>query len=452
MKTKTNKCDPSQLFGLWAIDESRFRQMVESVRAFKGETGIVAGEDEPFERIGNLAVIDISGPMTKHDHSFQSLVGGTSTTRVRRALRTATEDPSVKGIVVRLDSPGGTVAGTSDLAGEVRRARKSKHIYAIGVDMVASAAYWVASQTDMILANDTAMIGSIGVISVLYDQSQLFKKEGVEVHVIATGEFKGTGVAGTKITDDQLKDRQREVDELAEVFTRDVAAGRGLTKAEVMALADGRVHVGAQAKALSLIDHVMSFDDAIEFIEKDIAMKDDPVGAFASAQPDAVAKWKAEGKAEGESAGVAKGVAQERERMNALTTAFADRPAFAIAQFAKGHSVDQAKAELAGVLDVELKASQAKVADLEKKAAAATDGHPGVPFSGQPTPLASLDDLMPDQVDAVAKLHWDRNVEGCRGADGQKGEFTSIESYRRFLASVAEENARIALRLKGGRK
>src|SRR5581483_9650939 len=102
----------------------------------------------------------------------QSSMGGTSTVMARRDIRQAVADQDVAGILLAIDSPGGTVAGTDDLAAEVRQARTSKPVWAAIDDLGASAAYWVASQTQRVTVNSpTALVGSIGTLQVIRDLS-----------------------------------------------------------------------------------------------------------------------------------------------------------------------------------------------------------------------------------------------------------------------------------------
>src|SRR5690606_31819803 len=129
------------------------------------------------------------GAMTKQGSSF----GGASTVRTRRAIRSAAADKSVSAIMLLIDSPGGSVSGTSDLADDVANAKKKKPVYAYIEDTCCSAAYWVASQCSAIYANPTAIVGSIGTYMVVADYSRMAENAGVKVHCISTGKYKGAG-------------------------------------------------------------------------------------------------------------------------------------------------------------------------------------------------------------------------------------------------------------------
>jgi len=117
-------CRPDKLFGLWAIEEVRFRRMVELARSadlaqLRAESRAAAAtaSSPRYELLPDgIAVIDIAGPMTKYPTTFQALLGGTSTLRAREALRAASRSDVVSGIMLRIDSPGGTTAGLGELA------------------------------------------------------------------------------------------------------------------------------------------------------------------------------------------------------------------------------------------------------------------------------------------------------------------------------------------------
>ena len=168
--------------------------------------------------------------------------------------------------MLHIDSPGGTVAGTGDLAAAVARADMKKPVFAFIEDLGASAAFWVASQARKVFTNSSAMIGSIGTFGVVHDMSVMAAREGVKVHVIKAGKFKGAGVPGTEVTADQLMEQQRVVDDLNEEFVRGVATGRKMSMEAVREIADGRVHVGKSAQKLGFSDGVKTFDQAFSLL------------------------------------------------------------------------------------------------------------------------------------------------------------------------------------------
>lgn len=196
--------------------------------------------------------------------------GGTSTVAARRQIRALAADPNVAAVMLHVDSPGGTVAGTEDLARDVRNLATAKPVHAYFEDLAASAAYWIGSQAQHISAGQSTLVGSIGTYAVVYDQSGAAAMEGVKAYVVRAGQFKGTGTPGTEVTPEQLAELQKTVDGLNALFLEGVASGRKMRADQVAALADGRVHVGVEAKKLGLIDQVETFDAALSRLQNSI--------------------------------------------------------------------------------------------------------------------------------------------------------------------------------------
>lgn len=257
----------SHLDPIWAVTGTALKTVLAQIQG--AGVGAILSTDEPsapvVRREGSTAVIHIVGVMTKYG---DPLFGGTSTGAVTEAVQAAARDDSIEAIVLHIDSPGGSVSGVSDLADAVYAARIENVIIAYGSDMMASAAYWIASQAHKVYANASAVVGSIGAYAVMADWSKAFDQEGVRVHVIKAGEFKGAGTPGTEITDDQLAEWQRMVSQTNELFINAMVRGRRMTAAQVQNLADGRVHIGQHAAAARLIDGVRSFESVLSDLEK----------------------------------------------------------------------------------------------------------------------------------------------------------------------------------------
>ncbi len=258
-----------QYSGVWAmyqpaLEEALARIQYMDMAAHIAESRLrLARDDAPAalsKTEDGIATIEIVGTMTKFGSSFSSTPGSVA---LRKEIREVTANDAVRGIFLLIDSPGGSVAGTADLAQEVARARAMKPVTAFVQDLGASAAFWVASQATRVVANDSALVGSIGAFTVLSDFSKMFEEAGVKVRVIRSGEFKGAGVPGTEITDAQLAEFQRVIDSLGDLFVAAVAKGRGMGIKMASKLADGRIHVASAALSLKLIDAVETFDEAM---------------------------------------------------------------------------------------------------------------------------------------------------------------------------------------------
>jgi signal peptide peptidase SppA len=288
-----HECRPDQLFGVWAIEETRFRQYVALAKAadlekLRAESMAAAGARpaEPLYQASadGIAVIDITGPMTKYPTSFQVLFGGTSTLRIREALRAASRDPDVLGIMLRIDSPGGTVAGGAELAEDIRRAAARKPLHTYADDLAASAGLLALAQGRKAWASTNAIVGSIGVYMVVEDTSQYYQQHGVKVHVISSAPpIKGAGVDGTEVTPPQLAEWQRQVAELADWFVGEVSQGRRSSREDVQKLATGQVWVGEKARELGLIDGVATFDEALQRLRSEVMNEQEKAAAEARA-------------------------------------------------------------------------------------------------------------------------------------------------------------------------
>lgn len=263
-------CRPDQLFGEWAIDPDVHQRLVDLCIDLPLVEVVKMGEaeaNEPppklYEANGRVAVIRLSGPLTKQPTSFDSVVGGGSTVRARQALRAAASDSSIDRILMVLESPGGTAAGTKDLFDHIHRTDKQKPVYTHANDMCGSAAFWIACGGRRFTANANAMVGSIGAYTVLRDTTGRQEQSGIKLHVVSSGKFKGAGAEGTAVNDDALKEVQNRINALADLFVSDVASARKMKPEDVKQLADGRSFIASKAKELGLIDAVANEEDVI---------------------------------------------------------------------------------------------------------------------------------------------------------------------------------------------
>lgn len=221
------------------------------------------GDRSPMRYAGDIAVIDVQGLLTKRRGMVQWYYGNFSTQEIAAALAEAVGSPNVSGVMLRIDSPGGTVDGLAELTDAVWAARKAKPVMAVVNGLAASAAYRVASQAHAIVAGRGDLIGSVGTISVMYDMSRMAEKDGVEAVVFSTGFMKGAGVPGAPITDEQRAELQRVVDRMQQDFEADLRRGRGMTEAQVRKIATGQIWQAEDAIGLRLIDRVGGQADAM---------------------------------------------------------------------------------------------------------------------------------------------------------------------------------------------
>ncbi len=187
-------------------------------------------------------------------------------------LKRFAENPTVKAIVLRIDSPGGGVVPSQEIYDAVQRVRNknNKAVVASMGTVAASGGYYIAAATDRIIANPGTLTGSIGVIMETANVEGLLKKLGVEGIVVKSGKFKDVGSPLRKMTGEEQALLQSVMDDVHKQFIDAVADGRAMELDAVQALADGRIFTGRQAKDAKLVDELGNLDDAIQ-LAADIA-------------------------------------------------------------------------------------------------------------------------------------------------------------------------------------
>ncbi len=189
----------------------------------------------------------------------------TDTAIVAAQLRELAQDESVKVVILDINSTGGRVTGTPELAAAVRELSAKKYVYAFTADMACSAAYWVASQCDAIYATPSAQLGSIGVILPLVDSRLKLEKEGIVVDALSAGKFKTAGLTGTSLTDEQRALLQARVDDDWALFKSAVNTRRSIAP-EYM---EGQCLSGEKALTSGLVDaHINSLPQLVDKLQK----------------------------------------------------------------------------------------------------------------------------------------------------------------------------------------
>ncbi len=193
-------------------------------------------------------------------------------------LKHYSENPLVKAIVLRIDSPGGGVVPSQEIHDAVKRVKNksNKAVIASMGTVAASGGYYIAAATDRIIANPGSLTGSIGVIMEMANFEGLMKKVGVEGVVIKSGRFKDVGSPLRKMSDEERKLLQSVMDDVHQQFIQAVADGRSLETSDVEPLADGRIYTGRQAKEARLVDELGDLDDAIHIAADIAGMEGEP--------------------------------------------------------------------------------------------------------------------------------------------------------------------------------
>lgn len=211
--------------------------------------------DGVIESDNQIAVVEVEG-MISHSRD------------IVRQLRKFQRDSNVKGIILRINSPGGAVGPSQEIYNAIVKIREDgkKKIFASLATVAASGGYYIASAADTIFANPGTLTGSIGVIMAFSNIQDLIAKIGVKPEVIKSGEFKDAGSPVRSISVKERKLLQDLVDDVHQQFVEDVAKGRNLPEDEVKRLADGRVFTGRQALKLKMVDQLGGLQDVIDLL------------------------------------------------------------------------------------------------------------------------------------------------------------------------------------------
>jgi len=207
-----------------------------------------------------IGVVTIKGPITDSEPIVSQLVK-------------FKKDKRIKAIILRIDSPGGGVGPSQEIYREIRKTIKTKKVIASMGSIAASGGYYTASAANKIVANPGTITGSIGVIVQYIELEELFKKIGVHLEVLKSGEFKDIGFPHRKLSKRDKEMIRGLIADIQKQFVSAVAKGRGLSVEHVQEVADGRILTGANAKELGLVDLLGNFQDAVDLTKKMVGIK-----------------------------------------------------------------------------------------------------------------------------------------------------------------------------------
>ena len=207
-----------------------------------------------------VAVIHVQGPIISG--SIPGGFGFASAEDVINSIRDSERDPSIRAIVLRLNSPGGTPAAAQEIAIEIERT-EIPIVISMG-DIATSGAYWISAPADYIMASPDTITGSIAVIWVIENRMAYFEEEGIRYEVFKSGEKKDMGAPWRNITDEEREFINETLAAVHNRFVKTVAEGREIPINEVKELADGRIFLGAVAKEHGLVDGFGNLHDAID--------------------------------------------------------------------------------------------------------------------------------------------------------------------------------------------
>jgi protease IV len=246
-------------------------------------------EERTVEGRGKAKILltDVSGFLSEEGQT-QTLVIGAPAPRVgllvrfREELKKAAEDEDIKALVVRINSPGGTVTASDILHKELQLYKRTAKVPVIAVmmDVAASGGYYLALAADTIVAHPTTVTGSIGVIMVTVNAEGLLQKIGVAAGAIKSGELKDMGSPFRALTGEERRIFQSVIDGLQGQFLARVVESRKLPMDTARRLADGRVYTAQQALDAKLIDRIGYMDDVLELARKTIKVDEAKVVVY----------------------------------------------------------------------------------------------------------------------------------------------------------------------------
>jgi len=259
----------------WAIHGPKLSEIAAVVRRHmagvqltdsevRAAIGALDSPPQPMRPQGNgIAVIPVYGVLAYRMDMLTAISGGASLQRLNALLEEAIADAAVSTIVLRFETPGGSVDGMTEQALRIRqlRGRGTKRIVA-AIDMRAlSAGYWLASQCDEIVCSDSGYVGAIGIVTEYCDTSEAMKMEGEIVEVISVPPKKAATMQPGPLSDER---RARLLDVMAQFYAKfvgDVAKGRGISVAKVKSdFGGGDVLTAAEAKEAGMVDRIEPFD------------------------------------------------------------------------------------------------------------------------------------------------------------------------------------------------
>lgn len=259
----------------WAIEHAKLQMMLDFLSdqsagikydATEVEARIGKGQEREIARKeGAVAILPLRGVIANRMSMFDDISGGMSSEGFGRAFQAAMRDDGIKAIVFDVDSPGGMVSGTPELAQMIHAARGTKPIVAHVNARAASAAYWIASAADEIVVTASGAVGSIGVLGIHEDISGALDKAGVKKTIISAGKYKVDGNPYEPLGEDVRSRMQAKVDRSYEGFVRDVAQFRGVSLATVReGFGQGDTVDAEQAIAEGMADKVGTLEETLQ--------------------------------------------------------------------------------------------------------------------------------------------------------------------------------------------
>lgn len=283
----------------WAILPEKMNE----IAAFLSlrEAGVVKAEpdDEEMEpgenggdvsKAGKLAVVRISGTIIPHATLLSNYSGGTSAFGLEQTFNALAADENVSGVMVLVDSPGGNAVGVAEASSALYALSQKKPTAALIQGVGASAAYWIASAARNVYLTESSIAGSIGTLSVRFDESEHLASEGYKYEITRSTELKALGHSSEPVTDEERSETNRLVGFYTTTFINHIARNRGITMNQANALHTGQVFAGQESVTAGLTDGVMTPDAVLAKLAGEVAAEE-KVEALQAAYTDLHAKY-----------------------------------------------------------------------------------------------------------------------------------------------------------------
>jgi len=234
---------------------------------------VVSNNDTTNLETANLQIIELNGPIMVVDD-------------VLKKIEKAKADINIKGVLLKVNSPGGAVAPSVEIAYAIKELNEQKPVVAYASGIMASGSYYASIWADKIIANPGSMIGSIGVIMQSADASELMSKIGIKTQTVKVGKYKESGTPTRQWSKDERAELEKITQDTYNMFVSDVASARKLKKEDHEIYADAHIFTSSQAKAVGLIDEVGTVSKAkqelisITKTDKPIWSKEDKMDKF----------------------------------------------------------------------------------------------------------------------------------------------------------------------------
>lgn len=228
------------------------------------ETAVYEEEYVSGEGPEKIVAVPVEGTIAPAESSLGGVQPTATPEGLADALRQAADDPSVRAVVLEINSPGGGVTASDEMHQSILDFKKNteKPVVVSMGDVAASGGYYISTAADRIVANETTLTGSLGVIFQLTNFSEAADKYGISQVVIKSGKFKDIGNSFRKMTPEEREIFQSLVDESYAEFVDVISEGRDMPKERVREIADGRIYSGSQARELGLVDSFGGLDEA----------------------------------------------------------------------------------------------------------------------------------------------------------------------------------------------